>query len=88
MCRWQLGNTRQSVEDFLNFVDSNGAPVNYMLFTGHNFYRNKLGIDRYREATKEEIAKIINFIKRHRKHGVVGYPLVLNILQVYPLKKL
>ena len=67
------GNTRQSVEDFLNFVDSNGAPVNYMLFTGHNFYRNKLGIDRYREATKEEIAKIINFIKEDiEKHGVIG----------------
>lgn len=67
------GNNRLQVSDFLNFVDKNGAPVNYLFYTGHNYYRNILGIDRYKEATKEEIEKMKDYIKRDIvENGAIG----------------
>lgn len=67
------GNNRQSIDEFFNFIDSNGAPVNYMIFAGHNYYRNKLGIDRYKEATREQIEKMIDLIREDiGKNGAVG----------------
>lgn len=67
------GNIRQSIGDFLGYVEKYGAPVNYMLYTGHNYYRNQLGIDRYREATKNEILKMIELIRNDIvRHGAIG----------------
>ncbi len=67
------GNNRQTVEEFFDFIDKNGSPVNYMLFTGHNFYRNQLDIDRYREATEEEIQLMSDFIIEDiEKNGAIG----------------
>lgn len=57
------GNLRQPLNEFLSFVEKNGAPVNYMLYTGHNTFRDMLGISKYREATKKEIAKMVEMIK-------------------------
>ncbi len=31
------GNNRQDIKEFLDFVDHNGAPINYLTFIGHNF---------------------------------------------------
>ncbi|MTI46643.1 MAG: amidohydrolase family protein [Firmicutes bacterium] len=62
------GNNRQSLDDFFGFIDKNGAPVNYLSFIGHNYLREKVGInDRYREAKKEEIEKM----KRMIIHDVI-----------------
>lgn len=67
------GNNRLAVKDYFDFVDKNGAPVNYLLYTGHNFYRNLLEIDRYKEATKEEIEKMKELIKTDiTDNGAVG----------------
>lgn len=67
------GNLRQPLDEFLSFVEKNGAPVNYMLFTGHNYFRDMLGIDKYKEASKEEIGKIIDLIKNDiENHGAIG----------------
>lgn len=67
------GNLRQPLNEFLSFVEKNGAPVNYMLYTGHNTFRDMLGISKYREATKEEIAKMVEMIKYDlENYGAIG----------------
>ncbi len=67
------GNNRQSVADFKNKVDKEGAPVNYMSFLGHNFLRHSAGIkDRYKAANSNEIQIMQKIIKENLKYGIVG----------------
>lgn len=67
------GNNRLSVKDYFDFVDKNGAPINYLLYTGHNFYRNLLEVDRYDVPTKEQLDKIKAYIKEDIVYnGAVG----------------
>ncbi|MBN4074595.1 MAG: amidohydrolase [Alkaliphilus sp.] len=67
------GNNRQSINDFLDFIDKNGAPINYLTFIGHNFLRSQVGIDnRYRKATQLEICKMKELVQAAIKEGVIG----------------
>jgi len=68
------GNNRQSVKEFFGFIDKNGAPVNYLQFTGHNFLRAKVGIDdRYRAATADEIEKMGKILREDiLEQGAIG----------------
>ena len=67
------GNNRQSVKEFKDYIDKNGAPVNYLSFIGHNYLRNQVGIDdRYRAATDEEIDKMKELIKETLPLGILG----------------
>ena len=67
------GNNRQSVKDFKNYIEKEGAPVNYMTFIGHNYLRNLVGIsDRYRAANDKEIALMQSEIKTNLEHGIIG----------------
>ena len=68
------GNNRQSVKEFFRFIDKNGAPVNYLQFTGHNFLRAKVGIDdRYRAATADEIEKMGKILREDiLEQGAIG----------------
>lgn len=67
------GNNRQSVKEFKDYIDKNGAPVNYLSFIGHNYLRNQVGIDdRYRAATDEEIEKMKELIKETLPLGILG----------------
>ncbi len=67
------GNNRQSVKEFKDYIDKNGAPVNYLSFIGHNYLRNQVGIDdRYRAATDEEIEKMKELIKESLPLGILG----------------
>lgn len=68
------GNNRQTVEEFFDFIDKNGAPVNYLEFTGHNFLRAEVGIDdRYRAAKAEEIEKMGELLRKDiLEHGAIG----------------
>lgn len=59
------GNNRQDINNFFKFIDHNGAPINYLTFIGHNFLRNKLGIDSYKEATKIEVQKMKDMVKEY-----------------------
>ena len=60
------GNNRQNIKDFFEFIDNNGAPVNYLSFVGHNFLREQVGIsDRYREATKDELRQMKTLVYRN-----------------------
>lgn len=67
------GNNRQDTDVFFGFIDKNGAPVNYLLFTGHNYLRNKVGLDAYGVATKSQIQKMRDMAKREiEEEGVIG----------------
>lgn len=67
------GNNRQGFEIFHDYVSKNGSPVNYMMFLGHNFLRNAVGIeDRYRKATKNEIDKMKVLVRDNKKYNIVG----------------
>ncbi len=67
------GNNRQSVKEFKDYIDKNGAPVNYLSFIGHNYLRNQVGIeDRYRAATDKEIEKMKELIKESLPLGILG----------------
>lgn len=57
------GTNRMEVEDFFQFVDKYKSPVNYMLFVGYNHHRNKIGVNKYKKATKSQIEKIKKSIK-------------------------
>lgn len=67
------GNNRQSIDDFFEFIDNNGAPVNYLSFIGHNYLRSISGVcDRYRSSTKEEISRIKNHTLSAIEKGAIG----------------
>lgn len=67
------GNNRQKTDVFMDYVENNGAPINYLSYIGHNFLRNELGIDSYRSSTKSEISKMKEMAKVYiEKHGAIG----------------
>ncbi len=67
------GINKQSVQEFSNFVDYNGAPINYLNFVGHNYLRELLGIDINREASRFEIEKMKHMIKKDiEDSGAIG----------------
>lgn len=67
------GDNYMSVKDFFNIVDKNGSPVNYMLYVGHNYYRKIVGVNRYEEATKHQIAEMKRLIRKDIvENGAIG----------------
>lgn len=67
------GNNRQSVQEFFDFIDENGSPINYLSYIGHNYLRKQVGIeDRYRKATHSEIEKMKSLLKESIDYGAIG----------------
>lgn len=67
------GNNRQGVDEFFDFIDENGAPVNYLSFIGHNYLRNRVGIkDRYRRATDDELREMKDLLIEAIDNGAIG----------------
>lgn len=67
------GNNRMSIRDFFRFIDENGAPINYLLYTGHNYYRNLLGVDSYSTPTEDQLEKMKMLIREDiTNNGAVG----------------
>ena len=67
------GENRQSVDTFFDFIDKNGAPVNYLSAIGHTYLRQLVGInDRYKSASEDEIKKMKVLIKKAIKTGIIG----------------
>lgn len=68
-CGINIGDTKK----FINFIEQNGAPINYVMSIGYNSLREKIGVvDNYREATNLEINKVSNLIKEYIDLGIVG----------------
>ncbi len=67
------GANRQSVDDFIKFIQKHQSPVNYMTYLGHNYLRNRVGIDdRYRAATEKEILDMEKLVAEKNDSGIVG----------------
>lgn len=67
------GNNRQDTEVFFDFIDKNGAPINYLLYIGHNYLRKKVGLDIDDVANKVQIVKMRDLAKRDiEEHGAIG----------------
>lgn len=67
------GINSMNIKEFFEFVDENGAPINYLLYTGHNYYRNLLGIDRYYSPTEDQLKEMKKLIKIDiEENGAVG----------------
>lgn len=67
------GNNRQSIEDFFNFIDKNGSPVNYLSAIGHNYMRNIVGnTNRYTKSSSQQIASMIDLANSAIEHGAIG----------------
>lgn len=67
------GINGQDVDDFFNFIDENGAPINYPLLTGHNYIRSKLNMNLHMAASDFEIDKMKQMIKSDIElYGAVG----------------
>lgn len=67
------GINKQSIKEFYDFVDKNGSPINYLLFIGHNYLREQVGIeDRYRKATDKEIEQMKVLLNEAIDYGAIG----------------
>ncbi|SCY97573.1 N-acyl-D-amino-acid deacylase family protein [Alkaliphilus peptidifermentans] len=67
------GNNRQSLEDFIGFIQKYGAPVNYLSFIGHNYLRNEVGsADRYKKSSKPQISQMQKIVIDSLSRGAVG----------------
>lgn len=66
------GDNYMDVKDFFEYVDKNGSPVSYLLYSGHNTMREKIGLDRYGTATKSEIEKMSKYLKEDFDNGAIG----------------
>lgn len=70
------GINKMNIVDFFKFIDENGAPINYLLYIGHNYYRNLLGIDRYSAPTEEQLEEMKSLIKNDiKENGAIGLSL-------------
>jgi N-acyl-D-amino-acid deacylase len=67
------GDNKTEPSAFASYVNTKGAPLNYKLFIGHNYLRQRVGIeDRYRSATALEIEKMRQLVKLYLPVNPVG----------------
>jgi len=67
------GNNRQSLDDFIGFINKFGSPVNYLTSIGHNYLRNAVGTtDRYKISSKLAISKMQQIVIDALAKGVIG----------------
>ena len=67
------GDMYNSPETFVNRIDKEGAPVNYMTFIGQNYLREQAGaMDRYKASTVEQLDKMKMMLAATKKYGPVG----------------
>lgn len=67
------GNNRQDTDVFFDFIDKNGAPINYLLYIGHNYLRRKVGLDSYDKASRIQVEKMKDMAKKDiEENGSIG----------------
>ena len=59
--------------EYLNIVDRDGAPVNVMMFAGHQFFREKVGgTDKYAPISDAQLEELKVELAQALKNGCVG----------------
>lgn len=67
------GSTHTPVKEFKKGIEAmGGAPVNYMILSGYNTYRNAFGIDHYQSAADEQVEEIANLMQQDLLDGAYG----------------
>ncbi len=67
------GKNRQPAKEFLAFLDQYGAPVNYLLYVGHNSLRQYVGVPTsYDQATQSQIEQMQQYVRSALDDGVIG----------------
>ena len=68
------GVMNQPLKEFKAMMDRlEGCPVNYLIFSGYNYYRHDvLGFDHYDKTDKEVWDKIRDFVREDLKEGACG----------------
>lgn len=67
------GNNRQATDEFFHFIDKNGSPINYLLYTGHNYLRAKVGVGIYDRASKAQIERMKELARKDiEENGTIG----------------
>ncbi|GAK58574.1 amidohydrolase 3 [Candidatus Vecturithrix granuli] len=67
------GKNRQPAKEFLTFIDQHGAPVNYLLYVGHNSLRQYVGVPTsYDKATPAQIEQMQQHVRSALDDGVIG----------------
>ncbi|WP_090444980.1 N-acyl-D-amino-acid deacylase family protein [Natronincola peptidivorans] len=67
------GINKQSLEDFVEFINHNGAPTNYMSFVGHNYLRNVVGnINPYNKSSAIQIDDMKRLVIKAVEGGALG----------------
>lgn len=50
-----------------------GSPVNYLMLVGYNSHRNKIGVNTYAKASKEQQNKLLEIMKNELAEGAFGF---------------
>lgn len=67
------GTLYQTLREFKDTIaELGGAPVNYAMLTGYNWYRQSLGIGHYDKTTKEQRDIIRKRLKEDLREGAMG----------------
>lgn len=67
------GVMNQDVKTFKNTIhELGGSPVNYLMLTGYNHYRNELGLGHHDMITEEQSDIIIDSMKKDLDEGAIG----------------
>ena len=67
------GVQRQDLAIFKDVIRQlGGSPVNYIMLAGYNEYRVKLGLGHYDHASREQMEKLREFMRRELAEGAYG----------------
>lgn len=67
------GDMYNHIDDFVNRIDFEGAPVNMMTFIGQNYLREQVAADnRYKASTKEQLEKMKKLLASSMKYSPLG----------------
>lgn len=67
------GSNRQSIKDLSTYINTKGAPVNYLSYIGHRYLRGLAGNnDVYKKSNKEQIKFMAQEANRSIEDGAIG----------------
>lgn len=68
------GVQHQNLKLFKNTISKiGGSPVNYLMLVGYNSFRNKIGVNTYTKADKDQQQKLLGIMKQELDEGAYGF---------------
>ncbi len=67
------GSNRNNFYEFIEFINKNGYPVNFMTYVGHNYLRNLAGnSDIYKKSSQTQLDFIASEVEKAVQFGALG----------------